>query len=595
MAYNKGFEKTTIYGDMRHAHEEHRKIKCIGYSRVSTKHEEQYNSLCEQRKAIEDFVANHDELVLVANLYEQASGSNDLRDEYQELLQNIRSKQVEYIIVKDDARLNRSVENSMRLIKALYHSDVKIHFLMSGMTYDTNDHNDIRFLEFNAMANEFVSYNQSEKARYAHMKKIETKRLSRQNECYGYRYNKEEAQMEIEPFEGEIIKKIFHKFVYEDKGVTTISRELFDLGVHGFGNNLYLSPSAILKYLRSSCYYGDMTFNHRNSAKFEIGHGAKAKRYFTSKDEYVHVQVPPIITKELFDLAQRKLAINKEDTDLRFEGTRNNSKFKGTHLFSTKIVCGDCGNVYYFREGGRVNKYCYYTCSQKKRVQRKNKNKTINEIDLSSIHECKNPYGKIMENALITIVREALSISKDANEECFTNIEDALNYSLSRSRENNTIVEKLRKTLVSKEKEKEKMINNLAFIDDVDVITIVAKKIKDIALEIEHCKNNLEREQSTSLEALDIKERMAVIKESLQAMKNIDELTQDEVQRYVDKIKVENDGTIDVYLNFGNTYVVKYDAYIDVPTNDGGDIAIFPTNKALPNVGNIVIQDAPCS
>ena len=39
------------------------------------------------------------------------------------------------------------------------------------------------------------------------------------------------------------------------------------------------------------------------------------------------------------------------------------------------------------------------------------------------------------------------------------------------------------------------------------------------------------------------------------------------------------------------TYVVKYDDYIDVPTNDGGDIAIFPTNKALPNVGNIVIQD----
>lgn len=583
------YNKTSFHYDVLKASEEHRIIRVVGYSRVSTHHKDQLQSLYAQKDSIESFVAKYEEVELIENFYEQASAKNDLRDMYASLLHTIKSQNIDYILVKDDARLNRSVENTMRLINLLLDCNVKMFFLMDGITIDVNNPNDIERLQLNSIFNERLARDQSNKGRYAFSRKCKEKRLSRQNECFGFRYNTTTQQMELEPFESEIIKKIFEKFVYEDKGCTRISRELFDLGVHGFGNNLYLSPQAILKYLRNSAYYGDMTFNHRRSGVFKTGHGAETKREATSKEDYIHVSVPPIVSKELFDLAQRKLDENAKQCDARFDGTRTKAKFLGTHIFSTKVLCGDCGSVFYFKWGGKTSKIPFYVCSQKKKAQRKNKNRSIEEISRDSLKECENPYGKIHEDVLIAITQKALELSKSEREECFANVEKAIKFALANSKKNECISDKLRKEIKQREKDMEKYVTSLTLIDDVDVVPIIASKIKSIKEEIERLESKLEDETQHETRLTSANDRIEQIKKSLSSMMIAKEITQDEVQRYIDYIKINPSGLIDITLNFGTSFFFNYNDYSDVPNKNVGDISL--SSQTPCKVVNIVTQD----
>lgn len=570
---------TSIFEDLDFAYNKGHKLNCIGYSRVSTHHEEQSNSLIEQRKAIENFAKKYN-LNLISNFYEMASGKSDIRENYTNLLNAIRTLEIDYVLVKDDTRLNRSVENTTRLLRILSAYNVKVYFLLDGITVDPNNSDDVFRIQINSVFGEKVSRDQSIKGRYSHKKKCNEKRLSRQNECYGFRFNKITQEMELEPFESSIIKRIFEMYVYEDKGPTQISKELYDLGVQGFGNNKYISSQAIKKYLKNSAYYGDMTFNHRVTTTFDAGHEAITTRIKVSPSEYVHCEVPPIITKELFDLAQRKIELAKKEMDCRYPNGRSGSNFKGKHIFAKKVVCGDCGNTYLHRTGGRKNVYSYYYCSQKKRVRRKDKSCTNSIQNSSTFRECTTLYDKILESTLCEVTTSAIEKCYVERNACYENILQAINYAISNTSKDSVISKK--NTLVERVKELEntlsRTIDRITKVDE-KLIPMLEQKALDIQEELELLQSQLSIEDQRDETLQSSKERLQDIKEFLDKMKNFKELTQEEVNRYIERIVINNNGTLDIFMNFGNTITSPIPTNYDVPN---------------PNVGNIITQGALC-
>ncbi len=66
------------------------------------------------------------------------------------------------------------------------------------------------------------------------------------------------GKLEIVPEEAEIVKEIFHQYLYEGKGSTRIAKDLTERGIPTLNNRIW-SPQHVLKILANEKYVGDLT------------------------------------------------------------------------------------------------------------------------------------------------------------------------------------------------------------------------------------------------------------------------------------------------------------------------------------------------
>lgn len=161
----------------------------------------------------------------------------------------------------------------------------------------------------------------------------------------------------IDPDRAPIIKKMFEKVAYEKWSGRKIYHWLkFDINFKTNGNK-NLSLGNIYKLLTNHFYYGIFEYP------------LKSGNWYTGRHE-------PIITKELFDLAQEQLKGN-------ILGTRSENK---EFAFTRLITCGLCGSGVCAEEkfkklkDGSMNRHVYYGCTKSK--DRYCKSGYINEEDL---------------------------------------------------------------------------------------------------------------------------------------------------------------------------------------------------------------------
>lgn len=163
------------------------------------------------------------------------------------------------------------------------------------------------------------------------------------------------CQIVVDPVRAPIIKQIFEKMAYEHWSGRKIYNWLkHDLNFKTRGNKS-LTLSGLYRILDNHMYYGEFE-RPKNSGNWYQGKHA------------------PIITKELFDLAQGQLK--------RDQIVRENKEFAFTKLFT----CGLCGSgisaeeKYKQLKDGTTAKYIYYGCSRAR--DRNCKNLYIREEEL---------------------------------------------------------------------------------------------------------------------------------------------------------------------------------------------------------------------
>ena len=163
------------------------------------------------------------------------------------------------------------------------------------------------------------------------------------------------CQIVVDPVRAPIIKQIFEKMAYEHWSGRKIYNWLkHDLNFKTRGNKS-LTLSGLYRMLDNHMYYGEFE-RPKNSGNWYQG------------------KHTPIITKELFDLAQAQLK--------RDQIFRENKEFAFTKLFT----CGLCGSgisaeeKYKKLKDGTTAKYVYYGCTRGK--DRNCKNLYIREEEL---------------------------------------------------------------------------------------------------------------------------------------------------------------------------------------------------------------------
>ena len=247
------------------------------------------------------------------------------------LLDAIPSHIYDAVLCIDLDRLGRgSAADSEKIFDVLKENDVKIITLKK--IYDLNNEYDEDYSEFEM----FMARKEL---------KFITRRMNRgriksiNDGCFvsgapfGYRnavINKKHTLEVYEP-EAKYVRMIFDMYVNQSMGITSISRQLANLGVLS-KKNTPLHPTTIARMLRNHTYIGKIVWNKSKSVK---GKNTQEK---TSKDDWLYVPGlhEPIIDEDTFNKAQD--IINLKYKPPMRTGTLQNP-------FAGLLKCANCGRA----------------------------------------------------------------------------------------------------------------------------------------------------------------------------------------------------------------------------------------------------------
>jgi DNA invertase Pin-like site-specific DNA recombinase len=369
--------------------------RAVAYCRVSSDHEDQLNSLQNQKQMWEEYIRKHDELEF-CGLYvdEGLSGtSTKKRVGFNQMIKDASLGKIDMIMTKEVSRFARNTVDTLQYTRLLREYDVDVYFKIDNINTGDND-GELRLSLMATLAQE-ESRKISERVKSGHRQAMKNGIVFGANRILGYELvNKE---LRINEGEAEIVRKIYDWYLLEDESLHSIVRKLAAIGITKGKLGGAINHSSIRRILQNEKYVGDL----KQKKYYTVNYLTHARKKNNGKEDYIILKDnhPAIISRENWNKAQLKL-------------TGNQKRYKehgigySTSLFTGKIMCGACGEKY------------------RKRTM-KNKDGTDRVIYKCSVNYSKGKKGcengsYIREDVLINILMELLTkISADKNRKAF--------------------------------------------------------------------------------------------------------------------------------------------------------------------------------
>lgn len=370
--------------------------RAINYARVSTTKQAELYSLSyqlEQERAYDEEVG----LVVVVEFAEDKSGRKmESRDQLEEACQLLERDEADVLVVWKFDRLHRNYVNSVILRDRIRKAGKEIHYAqsrtISGKTARQRLPEDLQYIMAEIEADDIA-----ERTKTGKQRKVEEgkKWLGLNRPPFGYRKvgMRQDATLEIEPSEAAVVLIIFVGYVEGEYGVPLSVKEIvMRLSALQIPTPRDRDPATVHLKQRpyaewgKSTIYGILKEPSYTGVFYHNRWKNKDGRSFINRneDDWRGVPIPAIISKELFQAAQEKIA----------RGTIQSSRnIVHEYLVSRRITC-ECG--YRMRantmERERTNKdgsvvhYTYkeYVCPGKKKP---------NEM----VHPCDMPILKVSD------------------------------------------------------------------------------------------------------------------------------------------------------------------------------------------------------
>ncbi|WP_340032684.1 recombinase family protein [Paenibacillus sp. FSL K6-1122] len=347
-------------------------VSIAAYCRVSTKHDDQLNSLDAQVQYYNSYIDGDNKTKLHEVYYDTLSATKwEKRKGFKKMLYDAgldfevskrgnllleisdRPPLFNRILVKDVSRFARNID-SVDIIRKLRDKRVFIDF--TNMNLSTENMSEDMMLGMFILFAERESKDRSEKTIWGLARSAEEGRIRVKDDYYGYRYIKEGRELEVVNDEAENIQLIFYMYAH-GLGFRKIIQELDILKIKTRKGKSF-SPTTISRILKNVGYTGTLIRN-----KLDAPLVFTSKKTATLKDESewkVHEnRIPVIIDRKMFDLAQniRKGKVNHTNR----VGTR-----PPTSRYSKLLVCDVCGCNYTKNKENKTGRD-FMNCTTKKR------------------------------------------------------------------------------------------------------------------------------------------------------------------------------------------------------------------------------------
>jgi site-specific DNA recombinase len=319
------------------------------YARVSTTEQVEGYSLTDQLSS----GRSHLLTMKLSNIQEYVddgySGEYLERPALDRLRNDLRNKVIEHIVIYDPDRLSRNLTNQLLLADEIEKAGAKLIFVTHD--YDASPEGRLFFSIRGA-----ISAFEKAKIRERTMRGKRTKALSGKlvfnDKAFGYNYDEENSMYVINEAEAEIIRLMYNLCTDKHYSLRDIMMELRSMGITNRKNKPF-TLSNIHRIISNEMYAGT-----KWAFKY---YGKKTSQYKTKvitrpEEEWIPIQVPAIVTKEIWDTAKQVLANNK------FIAKRNT---KREYLLRGIVKCGCCNRS--MTGVCRVQKgieYKYYVCNK---------------------------------------------------------------------------------------------------------------------------------------------------------------------------------------------------------------------------------------
>ena len=303
--------------------------------------------------------------------------STKKRAAFNRMITDAQARRFDLIVTKEISRFARNTLDSIFYTRKLKELGIGVIFMNDNInTLDPDA--ELRLTIMSSIAQE-ESRKTSDRVKWGQKRRME------QGVVFGrdlLGYDVRDGKLFINEAGAEIVRLIFHKFVGEDKGTHIIARELREAGIPTATYMKQWSNTVILRILRNEKYCGDLIQKKTITPNY-LNH---EKKYNRGEEEFVVLRDhhAPIISRELFDKAQRELARRSPSDDQK-------AKHSNRYCFSGKIKCGICGSSYVSRtkKRGDGSTYKAWRCYQSANHGSRKIDKAGNEIgcDNRSISE----------------------------------------------------------------------------------------------------------------------------------------------------------------------------------------------------------------
>ena len=492
-------------------------MNIAAYCRVSTDKEDQLNSLETQKEFFLEYTKRTGDNLIKLYADEGISGTKiKNRKEFQRMLADAEKGLFDMVVVKDISRFARNTVDLLQSVRKLKALGIETQFLTANMTSMGNS--EFVLTIFGALAQE-ESANTSKRIKFG--KKMNAEKGRVPNIVYGYdKTIGDYFNLSINEEEAKVIRQMYKWYTEEGFGGAKIANMLNERGTKTKRGNNW-SQNSVCRILTNEIYTGKIINGKEEVADFLTG-----QRKEKDESEWL-VTIRPelrIIDDETFDKAQEILKGRHDSFKMTHERQSNK------HLFSTLIKCKDCG--WSFRRTVRQykNTYIRWVCSGH---------------NGRGADSCPNAIT-VDEEELIQVLQEYFQDVLSKKKKVIDHVIKEFQRVYKAKDENVEYEKELTAELNRLRRSREKYMD--MYTDDLISREELNEKIGGMRKEIDRLENELKMVSYNLTKGEQLEAILNSTFKEMEDITDVHEMTNTQLKRLINKIEVDKDGNVDIYL-----------------------------------------------
>lgn len=529
--------------------------RVCAYARVSTDSEEQLTSYNSQIEYYSNKIKSNPEWEFVGIYADEGISGTQVkkRTEFMRMIEDALAGKIDMIIAKSISRFARNTLDTLKYVRLLREHNVDVYFEKENI--HTLELDSEMFLTL------FSAFAQAESESISQNVKMGVKAKMKRGEfisnagCYGYNWNKQTKELEINDEQANVVRDIFNWYI-SGVGSHCIANKLNENNILSPRGKKWI-PTSVRQILRNEKYVGDLlsqkTFSLNALSHKRIVNFGEREKYYT-KDHHI-----AIITRDVWNKAQE--IYNKRSSHALPEGKSHNNKYSTRYAFSGKIQCGICGNNYVRRINEKRKDgthKIYWACSKR----------------ITYYNYCQDSIFITEDNLkemFIQIYNHIIEKKHKTKDKLLNAIKDTLN-----NNDNKIKLDKLNK---QKETLQKRLSNLLDMkLDDYENKGLYDDKENEIRDNLKQVMNQIQEIEIINTNNKNISKQLEVVEEILNTKKTIEDFDRETFENLVEKIIVgEKDSEGNVIPNIVY-FVLKVGTEYKYEIN-GNEIVSLRTNK----------------
>lgn len=538
------------------------------YARLSVENSgksENVDVIANQIEICKSYIADCPYLSLVDTYIDNGhTGTVFDRPEFNRLMNDIKSGRIKCLVVRDLSRFGRDYIETGTYLERIF-PQIGLRFIAIKENYDnfdTDSSNESLMIPLQNMINALYSKDISRKVSTALKAQMEQGTFQKRNLPYGYRWNEEHTNMVIDEETASYVRLIFQRKI-EGCSMPMILDELDRLGAPNTElrkrqNGTRTGDGCSCKGWHKSTVYGILSNPHYvgdtvlGRSMVAIYKGIKSHNV-KDKDEWI---VFPntheaIISREDFQKVQD---IMNAASVARQTKMQKSEEIRATliNLFDGKIFCADCGKRMYFHRK-RVDKrkdggwYAFYECSTY--VGRRYEHCTAHYIRQDRLES--DVLAAIQLQVKAALDYDKL-LDKLRGSEGEKNIRD----------KQNALITSLNLKLRGVSKKRTRLYEDFAEgILDEEEYTFAKKSYDEQFADLSRRLDEAVQRRSKFNEAMSVDNKWITL---MKSVSTATQLSQELVDESVEKVKIHEDGAVELVMKYGDIYALTIQSIKEV-------------------------------